>query len=259
MEENIEQNLPLLPIIVGFIILVVSTLLLERKLRKRAQIREGQLPTDGKRVYTVEERVSRNSAWASGKIRAVGIGPVIALWLLAITWNLTFGVSFLKGLENPAFATGPRVVLGIFAALGVVPLYFALQFTRRRYRYGDSWCFITGKAGVLGNTFQGTIRTEKEITPTGDYSISLQCLESYQTGSGKHRTTKTNVHWQGKQSVPHRSQSSRAGIPFSFQLPTEAPETGYFGRNKVNWQLRIDAPAEGVSYVAIFIVPVFEV
>jgi len=83
-------------------------------------------------------------------------------------------------------------------------------------------------------------------------------VESYSVGSGKNQRTETKIHWQGKQSIPCLGKSTKAGIPFSFDLPKYPPETGYqLARGTVRWQLSIAAPVKGVDYSAMFIIPVF--
>ena len=259
MEQIFEQSLPWAPFIFGFLILLLLSSVLQKKLRRRELIRQGQLPSEGTQVPSLEKRVAANSAWSKGEIRSEGRGPMIALWILALVWNLTFGVSFFNSLSNPDMKTGGMVVLGVFALLGIIPVGFAVYFSIRHFRFGHSVCCIHGKAGVLGKKMTGNIRTKKEIQANGDYKITLQCLESYSVGSGKNRRTETTIRLEEKQIVPRAGQNSRAGIPFSFRLPQYPPETGYqLARGKITWCLRIDAPLEGVDYSAMFIIPVFQ-
>ncbi|MCO6432321.1 MAG: hypothetical protein J5J00_15815 [Deltaproteobacteria bacterium] len=260
MGSTFEDDFPMPAIVAGFVALIILSQLLRRWLRKRHLIREGQLTVHGAKPGSVEERVSANRRWASGEIRSTGRGFMLALWLLAAVWNLTFGVSFIKAISNPDAASGQRVVLGVFAAAGLIPIILAVRANMRRFRFGDSFCLISGRAGVLGEKMNGTIRTSAQVDAIGDFIMTLQCVENYEVGSGKNRRTETRVHWQGKCAVPHSGQSSRAGIPFSFDLPTSPPETGYrIARGSINWQLRVDAPVQGVDYSAMFIVPVFRV
>lgn len=259
MNENFEQDVPFVAMIAGFIVLMIATGILRKWLRSRELIREGQLPPEQMLVPSIEKRIVANRAWASGEIRSAGRGLVAAVWLLALVWNLTFGVSFVKFLSDPATQLGPRIVLGIFAFLGIVPVIFAVRLTMRWFRFGNSWCRIDGKAGVLGKVISGSFRCSKEVKATGDYQVTIQCVENYTVGTGKNSRSETRLHWQGKQSVPHIGKSALRGIPFSIELPPFPPETGYqLARGKINWQLRVDAPVEGVDYLAMFIVPVFK-
>lgn len=259
MNPEIEQQIPLVPVIIAFVALLVGVPVLQKKLRARHLRREGQIDTDGGRVPSIEERVAAHREWASGEIRSKGGWLAAGVWLLAVVWNLTFGVSFFKMLSNPEIKTGGLVMLGIFAFLGLPIIGFASYFTKRHFRFGESVCRIAGKAGVLGRGLKGTIITKTEIEPEGDYSVMLQCIETYWIGSGKNRTSKTEVRWQGKQTVPRSGMSSRAGIPFSIDIPSSPPETGYqLSRGQINWQLTIKAPTKGVDYSALFVVPVFK-
>lgn len=260
MNEGFEQDIPLTAITIGFVLLMVLSTFLRKWVNQRALLRDGQLPVKGNRTPSVAERVAANRSWASGEILSTGLGPVAALWTLAIVWNLTFGLSFYKSFSNPEMKTGGLVMLGIFAVLGIVPVVFAVRFTMRQLRFGRSRCCINGKAGVLGETLSGIVRTNSEVLSTGDYTIDIACIESYHTGSGKNRTSHTEVHWQQTLVVPRAGLSSRAGIPFSFVLPDFPPETGYqLSRGNITWNLKIHAPVSGIDYVAMFIVPVFRV
>lgn len=211
------------------------------------------------RIVSIEQRLAANAEWASGKIRSRGIGLVIALWLLVIVWTLTVGVAFIKSFSIPEIKTAAIVMLGLFSAGGIGFAVFAIRVTIRQFRFGTSVCLIRGKAGVLGQEMAGVVKTSVKLDPTGDYSIQLQCLETYTVGSGKNQRTESTLHWEGKQVVSHAGKNSLNGIPFSFAIPGYSPETGnQLARGRVNWQLRIDAPVKGVDYSAIFIVPVFK-
>ena len=259
MNQSFEQSLSIEQIIVAFVALSVISFFIRKWLRKRRLFREGQLPHDPNKIPTIEERVRGNRSWASGEIQSKGLNMVIILWLAAAVWFLTFGVSFVNSLSNQSAPLGQKIALGILSLGGLIFVYFAIRFTARHLRYGKSWCLLDGKAGILGKQISGKIRTEKEIETSSDFQILLQCIETYSSGSGKNRTTHTSVKFQATCSVPSAGISSKAGIPFSMLLPPFPPETGYqLARVSINWQLKIDAPVNGVDYSAMFIVPVFK-
>ncbi len=259
MEQNFEQNFPVAPLLIGFILLMALVIWSNAKLTKRKLRRQGQLAGEGNRIFTIEERIAGNPAWTGEEIRSTGgLGYVSIPWLVALVWNTCFGSAFLNSFSNPEIKTGGVVVLGIFALLGLVPIGFAIHFTIRHFRFGSSWCKINEKAGVLGKLMSGKIRASKDIKATGDFTIELQCIETYSIGTGKQRRTETIVHWQNKQTVSSSGKNAREGIPFAFKLSDNSPETGDLtSRGDISWYLRMHAPVEGVDYATMFIVPVF--
>ena len=259
MEQNFEQNIPFVLVISVFIFLLLLSTVINKRLRERKLVKEGQVFLANNQIPTIEQRVKGNQEWASGKIVSSGRFLVFALWLFAIVWSLTLGGAFFNTLFDPNFKIGGKIALGVFTLLGTVIIYFAIKVTIRQFRFGQSFCFINGKAGVIGKEISGTIRTSTEVRATGDYTIIIQCIETYSSGSGKNRTTKTDILFQEKKLISKPGHSSKIGIPFSFLLPPYPPETGYqLSRGDINWQLSISAPVDGVDYYAIFIVPVFK-
>lgn len=259
MEETFGQNIPYIPVTIGFFILLFLSNLLQRKLRAKALIKQGQVFLDKGEIPPIEVRIAANKAWSSGQIKSEGRMFMIILWLLAITWNLCFGSAFINSFSNPEIKTGGLIALGIFSAIGIVPIVFAIRESIRHFRYGMSLCLIDEKAGVLGKTMTGKIITKSDVSATGDFTIEIQCLETYESGTSKNKTSSTRSRWQTKCTVPSPGLRSSSGIPFTFSLPKTAPETAYqLETGKISWQVMIKAPTQGVDYTATFVVPVFK-
>lgn len=259
MDQNFEQDIPMGAIVAGFVVLMVVSTFLRRWLRRRQLIKQGQLQTERGRIPTIEERIAGNRAWAKGEILSKGRTSTIVLLIAALAMSLLLVIAFIKSLFNPSIKTAPLIILGIFTAIALVFAVLAIRAAIRYFRFGQSRCCIPEKAGVLGKKLEGVIRTNSEINPSGDYTIELQCLETYTTGSGKNSRTEVITHWQSKQQVSHQGKNPKLGVPFSFELPNTEPETGYqLARGSVDWRLKIHAPVKGVDYCASFIVPVFK-
>ena len=259
MENNFEKDIPIELVVVIFVVVSIISFFFQRKLRNRKLAQDGQVFGEKGEILSIEKRLAANSDWSSGRIKSSGAGLMIALWLGSIVWSLTFGVSFIRALSNSEMKTGAVIALGVFSLGGFVFLYYAIKMTLRYFKYGSSTCIIVGKAGVLGQRMTGRVITSVDMRPTSDYVINLDCIEIYQEGSGKNKTTRTNIRWSAKNNVNPLSASSRSGIPFSFEIPKFLPETGYqLSRGQINWQLSISAPNEGVDYHSIFVIPVFK-
>lgn len=260
MDSNFEQNIPLPLIVAVFLVFIILGNILSRRLRKSKLIRQGQLHSQDGKMPTVAERVAGNSAWSSGLILSEGRGMMVGSWFLAVVANLALGAPFITSFKNPAIGNTAVFFLGVLSLVGIAIAVFSARITMRYLRFGQSVCAIDGKAGIVGKKIEGFIRTAVDIRSTGDYKIELQCIETYTTGTGKNRKTESKTEWQASQTVPRTGVNSRAGVPFSIEIPTFVPETGYqLARGDIDWQLKIKAPVQGIDYSAIFVVPVFKV
>ena len=259
MSTNFEQDIPL-PIIIGvFLVFFFISTLLRNKARQRRLRLDGQIESPTGEIPSIEQRVAGNPSWAKGEIVSKGFGLLATAWVSALGLNLLLITGFFKAVNNPNVPTASLVTLGVFLLIAVVFGVIAVRSILRFIRFGPSFCHIDGKAGVLNGKISGKIRSKSEVNPVGDYTVELQCIETYHTGSGKERRSHTKVHWQGQQQVSFAGRSSTAGIPFSFDLPKSPPETAdQLTLGSVDWRLTIKAPTQGVDYAADFTVPVFK-
>lgn len=259
MDTSFEQSINPIFFFVAFAVLLVVSHFVRRNTRANKLLRQGQLSSSGGSAPSIEQRVANNKCWAKGAIPSSGKGVVYLLWVATIVLNFMSTIPFVRSLVIADATTPQRVILGVFSIFGIAVAVFAVRATIRWYRFGQSLCCIETKAGVLGQSISGKIRTQNQIAAEGDFKVRIQCIETYSTGSGKNRKTHTNVRWEQEQLVPHGGKNSIMGIPFSFKLPTQIPETGdQLSRGDIDWQINIHAPVKGVDYAARFIVPVFK-
>ena len=112
--------------------------------------------------------------------------------------------------------------------LGAYALYHAargLRWSLRARKFGASVLEIDGGVGRLGRPLEGVVRTARPLRPAGDYRIVLQCIDTHRMQSKSDRTEdRSSVVWARTLTVPAAGVDSSAGIPFSFMLPSAAPE-----------------------------------
>lgn len=148
---------------------------------------------------------------------------------------------------------GVALFLGAFA---IKSLYTAVRGTLLARRFGASTLEMEGESVPLGGTLKGRIRTSAPLAVTGDYSITLTCIEQL-TVSAMSEPTKTRtedrVRWEGMRKVPAAAVNSVEGIPFEFPIPETAlamPDAR--AKGSVRWTLEITAPQKGQDYYALF-------
>lgn len=168
--------------------------------------------------------------------------------------------------------------------LGAYALYHAamgLRWSLRARKFGASVLEIDGGVGRLGRPLEGVVRTARPLRPAGDYRIVLQCIDTHRMQSKSDRTEdRSSVVWARTLTVPAAGVDSSAGIPFSFMLPSAAPEPEsvqgagglrvdyavsipllqrvWTNRSAVGrtWRLVVSAPVPGTDFEAAFTVPV---
>ena len=166
---------------------------------------------------------------------------------------------------------------------------------RHLQRFGASFMELSVRAPLAqGSPCRGKVRTEKALPATGDFQITLRCLEGYgfrQLGEGNSNRERLEfvTAWEETHTVPVPGADSSAGLPFDFPLPVrgplqpfiEAPRPGHrpyfqsktliripFLKKKViahnvkpdarQWWLEVSAPTAMGTFRAKFQVPVLE-
>jgi len=179
--------------------------------------------------------------------------PVLFLIAGLIVWYFALPLSF----GGTARDFNPLIAIPIFFVAG--GLWFGargvLDALRLR-KYGDS----TLELGVphVSGKLRGTLRTTRDLTPTGDYTLTIKCIETiaYSIGQPPRTGHRDELRWSARATVPSANARSSAGIPVEFAIPADAPPTrgnSDLGTAKgVRWVLEIHAPLVGLDYYAVF-------
>jgi hypothetical protein len=83
---------------------------------------------------------------------------------------------------------------------------------------------LSGALPFCGQT-GGTILTRINYDPNLNFIVTLSCLSSYISGTGKDRSRRENVKWQSEGvcfTEPHFEGTS---ISFRFETPSDLPES----------------------------------
>ncbi len=200
--------------------------------------------------------VDANAANAStGYFFAGGMGLIGVL----IVWYFELPLNF--DVTDREF--NPLVFIPVvFVAIAFYALLKAIRDTLRFRKFGTT-TLMAGTA-VPGGRFEGTVRSSRDLAPSGDYTVQLKCIRTYRVGgpivstSGAQKSTyKDELKWRETIVVPSTSVRSSTGIPLAFQIPPDAlPSKGppIYERvhGNVRWILTVSAPMPGLNYYAVF-------
>jgi hypothetical protein len=111
----------------------------------------------------------------------------------------------------------------------------------------------------LGRVLAGHVKVERGLPPESEVEVALKAIHQTVTRSGKSNTTREEVVWEHRRTLPG-ALGSGAGvmIPIAFAIPREAPETtlGNY-RDRILWRLEVASAVPGVDFGVRFEVPVF--
>lgn len=123
-------------------------------------------------------------------------------------------------------------------------------------RHGPTPLELDPCPGQLGGEVGGRILLDMPLRPDSDYRITLQCLHSRVSGSGKNRSRRESLVWQ-QEGVPYgHATASGTELRFRFEppphLPPSQPTTGDYHL----WKVLLSSRDQRVSLERTYTVPV---
>lgn len=195
--------------------------------------------------------------WADNHIACSGKGSLWFVWAFALFWN---------GLSAPAlyavpgeFAKGNHLILValIFPLIGLVLLVWAIRNTLSWRRFGQLAVVMDPFPGAIGGQVGGHVDVPLPFDVQQLFSISLSCVHSYESGSGKNRSRKETVLWQGEGLAHAEPTAKGTRLSFCFDVPDALPASEPPSSDYHLWRLTLEADLPGVDLSRHFELPVF--
>ncbi len=196
--------------------------------------------------------------WAARRIKDENASGAWGFLIFALVWTgFTCGLSYLF-MSQKDDGAGRYFVL-IFPVVGVLLLAGAIYGLLRRRRYGVPVFELATLPAPVGRALAGIVRTRAVFDPAGGFVVKLECIHRTVTQSGKNRSTRDNVLWSGKRTIPGATPEGEGiAIPIAVAIPPDARETDSANaNNRVLWRLQVSAAVEGIDFSTQFEVPVF--
>jgi hypothetical protein len=193
----------------------------------------------------------------TGQLRMRGASSHRVAAALALAWNGYVGWFLWRAWQVAAPEPLPWW-FWLFALTGAIPAAIAFYLVGRMRKFGVSVLEMSPLPGVLGGPVGGTIRIPAAVVTEAGFTVKLQCVHQYTTGSGKHRSTHRDVLWEEARHIDRPlACGDETMLQVRFSAPYELPATTVAGgRNGYYWQLTASAAAPGIDYKAVFDVPV---
>ena len=195
--------------------------------------------------------------WASATIRSDAKSTFYMAWVLALFWNLISSPVLFAIPEELDKGNHAILLAGMFPAVGLGLLVWAIKVTRRWRAIGATLLTLDPYPGSIGGQVGGSIETKFQYRSSDKFPVTLSCLHSYVSGSGKNRKRQESVKWSADgfaQAEPYRRGSR---LLFCFDVPQGLHESEAKGESYHLWRLNLKSDGAPVDINRNFELPVF--
>jgi hypothetical protein len=201
-----------------------------------------------------------NKGWHGNQISS---GSKTAHWVLggfALIWNLVTLPMFwqLPSLIKRIPDEPLLALVFLFPLLGLGLLWTSWLFWQRWRKFGPTPLRLDPFPGAIGGQVGGLVDIAIPYHPQQSFAVTLSCLRSSVSGSGKNRSRNENIKWQNA-GVCH-SEASDIGtrLRFRFNVPAGLPESDLSKAGSYHlWRVAITSELDGPDFDRRFEIPVF--
>lgn len=196
--------------------------------------------------------------WINGTIKSNAKLGMMGLWFFAAFWN---AISFPIALTAVPDILAKKEYAGLFVLLfplvGFGLLYWAIKKTLEWKRFGVTPLTMDPYPGSINGQVGGQIKINSIYNPNISYKVTLSCIYSYVTGSGKNRSHHESVKWQDEGYAQVKPMANHINVEFCFDVPNNLPVSESPSDNYNFWRLNLEAKMEGTDLNRIFEIPVY--
>jgi hypothetical protein len=181
------------------------------------------------------------------------------LWGIAAMWHVfTVPLYFQFDQIWRQAQADPLVLLAaIFPLVGIGMVAAAIHSTRTRNRFGDTYLVLDPFPGSLGGQVGGVVDTSIPFDPSRRFSISLRCIRSYVSGSGKNRSRKESICWTTDGTCHSELDGGATRLRFRFDVPAGQPGSDLEKANDyILWRVQISCDMDGPDFERRWTIPV---
>jgi hypothetical protein len=208
----------------------------------------------------LQELWLENKAWRDNQIRSHARNAHWVLLTFALIWN---GISFplllqMEDILEQAKVEPMTLVAFLFPLVGI-GLLVAVVHTFVSWRhFGPTPLVLDPFPGSIGGQVGGWVDTRIPFKAGQRFDVSLACLKSYISGSGKNRSRSESVEWQtdGVCHVERTGAGSR--LSFRFDVPVGLRESDAKRSDTYYlWRVTIASELDGPDFSRSYDIPVY--
>lgn len=205
----------------------------------------------------------QRKGWQTQRIRSGAKTGMWVVWVFAIFWNGVSSPVWFQLPDEIAKQNYMALVSLLFPLVGLGILYFAIRTTREYLRFGIIELSMDPYPGSIGGHVGGTmeikrLQYEDPTVNSADFNVTLECVYSYISGSGKDRSRRENIKWAEQGLAKIRRSAFGIQLAFRFDVPDHLPEAdSERGSTYHFWRVTVKAELPGADLNRKYDIPVF--
>jgi len=216
----------------------------------------------GKKVNQSKETLLKpwltRSEWKNSEIKSNAKTGMIALWFITVFWNsISFPITITSIPEILEKEEYVGLLILLFPVIGLGLLYWSIKLTLQWRRFGVTLLTLDPYPGSIDGQVGGSIKVNTKYNSSHIYKVTLSCIYSYESGSGKNRSRKEKVKWQDEGHAKVKPMMNHINVEFCFDVPNDLPISQEHSKNYHLWRLTIESEMEGVDLNRNFEIPVY--
>lgn len=195
--------------------------------------------------------------WASPEIKSDGRVGMWALWVFAAFWNVISLPAAFGAVEQALRGKTAAWLALLFPLFGMGLIFWAVKLTRRWQRFGPAPLTLDPYPGAIGGQVGGSLDVNLPYSAEHRFAITLYCLHSYYTGSGKDRKRRESAVWQAEGMAQTQRSAKGTSVQWLFDVPDHLPASQVPANRYHLWRVNIKCELPGADFDRNYELPVF--
>ncbi|MDO6747871.1 DUF3592 domain-containing protein [Gilvimarinus sp. 1_MG-2023] len=195
--------------------------------------------------------------WAHKEIKSNGKTSLYVSWGVAIAWNAIAIPAGIGGVNAALKGELIALIALLFPAVGLGLIGWAVSVTLSWRRFGPAPLQLDPYPGAVGGQVGGSIEVRLPYSINHRFDVSLQCLRSYMSGSGKNRSRRESLVWQTEGVAQTQASATGTRLEILFDVDSDLPVSQTPSRSYHLWRLVVDCELPGADFSRQYEIPVF--
>ena len=199
--------------------------------------------------------------WRDNKITSNAKLGMYFTWGFTVLWNaISLPIFFDSAYLVKDIQAKPETALVfLFPMIGIILALVSVKAWNNWRKFGATPLVLDPFPGSIGGQVGGTIHTRINYDTNLNFAVTLSCLSSYISGSGKNRSRRESVKWQTEGVCFSQPHVEGCSISFRFDTPSDLPESEPKNNKSYHlWRISIACDLPGTDFQRSYEIPVYQ-